>query len=169
MVNNVIPQCFFASVSIYKGIRTLFFPTNTQNCTAGSSDSNVVFTELTEPPSVANEHNRSPKIANSIPKTTYRCLLRCNWGKYHTLILSKCQILKTTFRLWNAAPPSELAPAPWQMRLDEQAAFDAFFSFFLQSETFLLNSANLHRSNETLCEKKERKKKTRLYFLKAAC
>lgn len=165
----VIPQWFLASVSIYKAIHTLFFPTNTHNCAAGSSDSNMVFTELTELPSVANEHNRSPKIANSIPKTTYRCLLCCNWGKYHTLILSKCQILKTTFRLRNAAPPSEPAPALWQMRLDEQAAFDAFFFSFCRVRRFCLTLQICPAQMKDYVKKKRKTKKTRLDFLKAAC
>lgn len=69
---------------------------------------------------------------------------------------------------------SEFAPAPWQMHLDEQAAFVAFLSFFffffffLWSETFLLNSANLPRSNETL-RKKKKKEEKQDWILKAAC
>lgn len=60
----------------------------------------------------------------------------------HPVEVSKC---KTSFRLLR-----EPAPAPWQMCLDEQAAFVAFF---LQRETFLLNSANSLFSNGTLCKK----------------
>lgn len=58
---------------------------------------------------------------------------------------------RSTCRLYNVVL-SELAAALWQMHLDEQAARVAFF--VLLRETFLLHSANLANSDETVGNKK---------------
>lgn len=160
---------FFASVSIYKVIHTLFFPTNTQNRTAGSSDSNVVFTELTEPLSVANEHNRSPKIAiQSQRQLTGVCCVAIE----ESIIPSSCQSVK--FSKPHFACETQRRRVNWLLlrgrcvQMNKQLLMPFFFFSFLQSEMFLLNSANLPHSNETLCEKKTKKKQDWI-FLKAAC
>ena len=87
------------------------------------------------------------------PKKNYNCLLCCDPGN---IVLSSCQSVK----FLNHNLP--LKCAEWTLSCscgrcvpDEQAAIVAFFFFFFfpVEWDFVLNSANLPPSNETLCRK----------------
>lgn len=133
---------------------------------AGIFESNAVLAELTEPPFVANEHNRSPpQIATIQAWGKVQVFVVLQFRKYHALILSKCQSLKARL-VSESVVLSELALAPWQMHLDEQADFVAFL--FCWVRRFCLTLQIYPPLKRNTVQKKEKEKK-KSFILKAAC
>lgn len=158
MANNILKHCSIYLESnlyhilSYKTARQVFL--SRTRCLQSSQNLRLLLMSITDPPQIAT--------IQAWGKVQVFVVLQ--FRKYHALILSKCQSLKARL-VSESVVLSELALAPWQMHLDEQADFVAFL--FCWVRRFCLTLQIYPRSNKTLCKKRKEKKKG--FILKAAC